>query len=105
MTLMVLSSIVFAYDVEYCKSIAGIAENIMKGRQIGISMVAMFDINKDIADRFTENSEQSDVMLKLLNEITISAYEEPRYHTESVKQEVIDEFSNRWFKICIKSSD
>ena len=82
---------VFADDWRnLCSHLGGFAEESMKARQRGLSMEEAMQI-----DDFEAK--------KLLEEIVIAAYEEPRFATESLQQRTIEKFRDEIYLECVKS--
>lgn len=79
--------------IEKCKSVAGVAELIMQGRQAGIEMEALITIVQ------TGEDANANKVIKLM---IIEAYDSPRYSTpEYIRRAMID-FKNKWFLFCYK---
>ena len=73
-----------------CSSVSTTAAEIMKARQNGVAMSKLIDLfKKDDAAIFRR--------------LTISAYESPRYSTESMQEKSIQDFENKAFLDCYKA--
>lgn len=74
-----------------CTSVSTTAAEIMKARQNGVPMSKLIEIfKKDDAAIFRR--------------LTISAYESPRYSTESIQEKSIQDFENKAFLDCYKAT-
>ena len=71
---------------EFCAGIEGLAESIMLRRQQGAS----FSDTLEIAQSFGEENP----MTALAVQLTVEAYGRPRYTTDKVKLEEIQDFAN-----------
>lgn len=77
---------------ELCASVSTTAAEIMKARQNGVAMSKLIEIfKKDDAAIFRR--------------LTISAYESPRYSTESMQEKSIQDFENKAFLDCYKATN
>jgi hypothetical protein len=85
--LMALSTTAASEEQASCEQIAGIAKSIMTAHQSGVSIVDMMAITKGN---------------KLLQTITIEAYEGARYSTSTFKESEIAKFRDRWYMWCYK---
>lgn len=82
-------------EVLVCDGIDELARVVMNSRQNGIPLKMMMDVFSDT--EFTK--EQHRLFQKMLTE----AYEKPRFSTESIKQETITEYGNKWYLVCLNS--
>jgi penicillin V acylase-like amidase (Ntn superfamily) len=73
---------------ENCKSLSSLARVIMELRQMGVPMHEVIEKAGDAPETVTR--------------IAIMAYGEHMYHTESIKQQVINEFENKFFLECMR---
>lgn len=76
--------------VDTCAEMAGIAATIMKGRQEGIPMSKILQMNKDNG-------------WETVNYLVIEAYDSKLYSSPEYKQRSITEFENKVHLDCIKS--
>lgn len=83
-----------AINEDSCKKFSEFAELTMEGRQRGRPITELISI----IDR-TPGDKSS---IPLFRNWIISAYKQPRYSTESNKQEAITEFSNKAYIECIE---
>ena len=74
---------------EWCGTLHGLAEQVMSARQSGVPMPEVMTI-----------AEGSPAM----ESMTMAAYDEPRYTTESVQQRVIVDFANDVYRICLEEN-
>lgn len=72
-----------------CKTWSGMAETIMKARQVGAPMSELMDAAEEA------NSEA-------MKKIVIMAYEKPRFSAEEVQKRSTDEFRDEIYLACIK---
>lgn len=70
--------------LEYCTKWAGLAQDFMTARQIGVPMSKVIDDNEEF------------------NELAIDAYSVPAYAGEDAQQSAIDEFYANNFIKCMK---
>jgi len=77
-----------------CEDISSLAGLIMDVRQKGAPMSTVMGVA----------NEQKDAYRPLCRSIVIDAYESPKYSTESVKAQVISEFTNKYYLACVKSN-
>ena len=86
-----------AHSNDLCESIYGLAETIMDARQEGVEMPILIN-------SFRETAEESNApkILELANEMTIAAYESPRYSTERNRQNAVKDFANNWYVQCFR---
>jgi hypothetical protein len=78
-----------------CSYISTFAEAVMTLRQEGVKMSTQIEA----LDVFKSSPPE---IRKLFKGIIIAAYSMPRFSTESVKRETIQEFSNMVYLECIK---
>lgn len=74
-----------------CSHFNGLAEAIMKNRQNGIS------ISKQIEN--LPNNEIKEIVISMI----MSAYDSPRYHTESNQRRAVQDFVNECYMICVEA--
>lgn len=74
-----------------CTSIQQFAETVMSGRQNGTPMAGMLN-----------NIEASPDVKDTMTQIIIAAYEKPRYMSEDMKRQSIEDFRDDTFLSCIK---
>ena len=89
-TLMFSSTASLAQDG--CAQLGEIADSIMHSRQSGDALSEMIDLAKSFGGDLG----------KVLTQITIDAYEEPKWRTEENKQNAISEFRNKVELQCYK---
>ena len=75
-----------------CKSHTEFAERVMTFRQEGVSIAEMIELSKD---------EGNDVR-EYVESLILTAYEQPRYSTERIKQETIENFRDEAYLACAK---
>ena len=75
-----------------CKSLSGFAQNVMKGRQAGVPM-----------SKYMELSNKKPELKVIIEDITIDAYDRPRFMTDEMVQREIDDFTNKQYLKCIKA--
>lgn len=86
----------YAVDqLELCKKLNLLAEEIMKSRQMGVPMAAMME---------AAASGNITVLNKLQKNFIIEAYDSPKYDSPEMQQNAITEFGNKQYLICIKST-
>lgn len=82
-------------EKQYCNSLYEFAEVAMQVRQNGMSL-------KDaLAKTPQPNTEAEKEIVPLLHAILYDAYEQPLYHTEEYKKEIVTEFSKDVYLACI----
>lgn len=74
--------------LEECKAISYAAGEVMKGRQNGSEMAAMYEL--------TDGNKMFEVMV-------IEAYKQTMYTTEEYKNRAVVKYKNLWFGECIKA--
>jgi len=72
---------------ETCKNLATLAENIMKHRQDGTSMPVVMELVGD---------------LEIAQTLVMDAYRSPRFSTERMKKEAINDFRDRAYLMCVE---
>lgn len=77
-------------EVDRCKLIGGIAAQIMESRQLGIPLSDTMNIVNDI---------------DILKTMTITAYQSPRFSSDSYRQEAIKDFRNEVEVMCYNTAD
>ena len=85
-------------EQEYCNSLYAFAEISMRVRQGGVTLKDALDSQPKPSSTATQAEKE---MLPLLQAILYDAYEQPLYHTEEYKKEVINEFSKDVYLTCI----
>ena len=80
---------------EKAEIISDIAKTIMSARQAGVPMSKLMKLNHNEKASYAEISD-------ILDEITIDAYEVPRFSTEEYKQKAITDFQNKWYLRVVK---
>lgn len=75
-----------------CGKISQVAEVVMKNRQNGISMQKMIEASKT----------NSGALDTLAEEIVIKAYSQPKYSTDKMQQNSINEFRDESYLSCVK---
>ena len=86
------------YADEDCSQLHDITFKIMKMRQWNISIVDQMNTIEEMRKVNPKNT----AMHKLLQEIVISAYEEPRFNTEEYQEKAAKDFANNWTASCYK---
>lgn len=76
----------------YCNSIARVAELTMRNRQLGTPLSKLLE----------KVSEADPSIQGTLRELTLWAYEHPRYQGESMQQRTIEDFRNEAHVICLR---
>ncbi len=90
--LLIVSTNAVAKDYSQCKLTEEYARVIMESRQIGIP-----------AKDFLRDLDREELSVrKLVMALTVEAYSFPIIHSESYKQEVIDEFVNSALITCMR---
>jgi hypothetical protein len=77
-----------------CNSLAGLAETIMDGRQQGVSVAKMMEA---IAN------EEEQTAQKLVEELIIAAYDQPRFSTAKMQRRTMEEFRDAVYLQCVKA--
>ena len=80
--------------VKYCTEISDLARLIMTGRQRNAPMSAMMEI-------VTQHS-SGEKMTKGLTAMIMLAYGQPRYSTERMQQNAINDYANDTFLACMR---
>ncbi|QVL49072.1 MAG: hypothetical protein KFB96_00580 [Thiocapsa sp.] len=70
-----------------CQNIANLAETIMRGRQVGLPMAKLIELSEGNA---------------IAESFVISAYDLPRYLSESMRQRSTDDFRDQAYLACSK---
>jgi len=93
----ILPNTLFAQEdyLSVCGEIAGTAEVVMQSRQDGISMSKIMQV-------LDSNAEMDESTKKLMRDMLIAAYELPRFSTEKVKKETIENFRDQYYLGCVK---
>jgi hypothetical protein len=97
LTLLLFSNSVLSEEIPYqkklqiCEKISNTGATYMQGRQVGVPMSQFM------------NSQLHESIKPLMHRIIIMAYEKPRYNTDSVINETIEDFKNEVYLYCIKS--
>jgi len=84
------SSAAASTSTETCKSISGVAQEVMKSRQQGILMAELMEV------------EVSDLIKPLMHQYIVRAYETPRFRTPQNQQRAVTDFANDAYLACIK---
>ena len=71
-----------------CPLIAQLAESLMQSRQNGASLQQGLNVSGDDP---------------LMREIVLSAWEEPRYNGPALRQQVVNDFRDRWHLNCVRA--
>lgn len=79
---------------QFCQLQSQIAVKVMEARQSGVPLANMMEINAKLAGDGAEKV--------LYDEMTIRAYEAPRFETEARKVQIATEFSNEIMIACYK---
>lgn len=74
-----------------CESISKTAKTIMEARQSGVGMSKMMRLLR-------ENAES--VSYEVLEKVVANAYELPNWSTEKRQQESIQDFGDKWYRVC-----
>jgi hypothetical protein len=72
-----------------CEMLGGLAAQIMEARQVGVPLSDMMRISADS---------------ELIQALTISAYQSPRFSTDAYRQEAITDFRNEVEVMCYSST-
>lgn len=75
-----------------CDSIAKMAGTIMQARQAGMDM-----------GKVLETSSANEALSRRVRDLTVAAYESPRYSTEKNKTRAVEDFKNDAYLACVKS--
>ena len=78
---------------QLCDELSELAGTVMSARQNGVDMSVIMKI--------MVKDDSADVIGK---EMTIKAYEVPRYSVEENKAREVKDFANNWYLACIESS-
>ena len=78
-----------AQDTEWCDGIYDDAETIMKGRQMGLDIR---DMIKQAGDR------------QLYVDMIKLAYKQPKYSSETMRENVINEFTEGFYMACLDTT-
>ena len=70
-----------------CDQVDSLAQTIMERRQNGMPARDMYD---------AMGADGNDIAAQMIDE----AYDKPRYQTDDMKEQTVQEFRNRWFQIC-----
>jgi nitrate reductase beta subunit len=81
--------------IDFCTSMSGSAEAIMKARQTGVPMSTMIE-------RAT-NGLDNELLRSMYQKIVIAAYNERGYITESMQERIIAEFRDLNMAECMKA--
>lgn len=86
---------------EFCRDVMAIATAAMMSRQNGLSLAnALINV-----DRMVNEKEITENKGFILREILRDAYQEPKFSSESYKQDKIDEFGTKYYLGCRESID
>lgn len=77
-----------------CKSAAELAHSIMTGRQNGVPMSKMMEVESAMDDRAAG---------KVTRLMVISAYDRPRYSSPEYIEREIQDFENEMYLQCIQA--
>ncbi len=83
-------------DDQFCQLQSQIAVKVMEARQSGVPLANMMEINTKLAGDGAEKV--------LYDEMTIRAYEAPRFETEARRVQIATEFSNEIMIACLRGS-
>lgn len=72
-------------ELDFCSNVGKLARTIMEKRQLSVSMSEMIEIAGDS---------------KLILFIVEDAYEISRYNSETVVQNVVNDFENKYYQAC-----
>lgn len=78
---------------DICPRIGGLAENIMQGRQEGVSMSAMMAVVPD-------GQGSTDALEGIAREMVLQAYQTTRWHTERNRRREAEDYRAQWELIC-----
>jgi len=82
-------------SVEFCTGVSGLAEHVMRNRQIGVPLSKMLSV--------AESSEKIDSSLREpLTNFILEAYGSPQYSSEKMRERVTNEFANTVMLTCMK---
>jgi hypothetical protein len=83
-------------DFEECKRTENSARQVMKSRQEGAPMSALWQIAEDAGNEYISG---------LFKVLIKEAYQIPKYPTEAKQQEAIAQFQNNFFAACIVTAE
>ena len=81
---------------DLCSMVARQAQETMKGRQNGESIVVHLDSNKNAYKKIKNKA-----AYELNKQMIIDAYKVPEFNTIDYKEKAIREFTNRYYISCI----
>lgn len=82
-----------AHASNYCDTVAKVSTTIMKNRQLGVPLSEMMEIaNKPTLKEISGTIKQ----------LTIAAYEQPRYSTPINQERAITDFADKQMLNCLK---
>lgn len=83
-------------DLEECKRTENSAKQVMKGRQEGVPMSALWTLAEGAGNEYV-----SELFKTLIRE----AYAIPQYSSASLQQKAITDFQNNFFAACIVTAE
>ena len=78
--------------VRTCTEVEKLSGIIMESRQAGVAMSKLMKVPTGDLSALKE----------VMGDITINAFEYPRFSTKSLKTETIENFKSKWFLSCYK---
>lgn len=92
LAIALMSTTSFAGDLEKCENVSELARKIMEARQLNMPMSKLLRVFKNEDGSINQG----------IKFMIIDAYDTPRFSTEEYRRGVIRDFSNEWFKGCIR---
>lgn len=86
---------------KHCREIMAMAMAVMMSRQNGLSLADAL-IN---TDRMANEKKATENEVFILRGMLRDAYDEPKFSSESYKQDKIDEFSSKYYLACREGMD
>jgi len=78
-----------------CDLISMMAKSTMSARQGNVAL-------KDQLQAIGQSGLDGELK-KVIEDIAIDAYEQPRYSTERMQKEAVGDFHNKWYLACVKA--
>lgn len=82
----------------FCFKLGALAESTMEMRQVGVPLSEALGIPEKMEDDDPKIS-------KLIEKITLEAYEYPQVWDELVSRKFINDFASDWLRECLQSLD